>query len=531
MDYFYGGKRGFSFILRPNQISGSNGYWRSLNEIRLGITSGWLKYGDYAIITENVNLEEGEDFQYSGNHGKIYRIDRGNNPVLVGKIGNPALLYKLILTNNNENTSNIVFNFLNDEASKAAEGVQGFWKTVQVEPEGESDSGWRVGLGFTFPKPVIEFESVTTDNFNEELSTGIEFDEETYRTARNAQGHELPMYFPFKNIIPPNIFIGNYSERTNKDHLFNTGDLWLRVFDPDEDNMVPDQISISLNRKKIINDSNSRFYFYENYTRVSHGGSWIYQSAYHPSDISGENTEIKAFNPFDGTSIGDSFNNNITIIFKEDCDEADLLFTTVENATIIQDQNNDIRNYMSLDVSFYEKFYIRDNSLTDNFLTDKGIKYFTDWQAIYAPVGSGEVIDYSILLTVSGKINGADRRKTRIQFYQYNQVQYSQDGVPFELKNIASYESEEEADISSLSHIRLCALVLFNKEEDPEKIVQGQNIFDDNRIQIGNEFVSLHDYCYDQLCLDEVSYCYNNNYTGRWLCQYIISGLSINYLL
>ena len=531
MDYFYGGKRGFSFILRPNKAEGSKGYWHSLEEIIDGIQRGWIKYGEYALITENTVIDDEENFQYTDNHGKIYRIDRGNIPILVGRIGNPAPLYELILTTNDIDAYHVNFDFLDDNESKTAQGITGYWKmtTEAWPPPGEgteedpSIERQRIGIGVKVPKPVIEFKNISSNNFDEAVKAGIKFDEETYEQDQD----NGPMYFPFKNTLSPNIYIGTFKERTEKDNLFNVGDLWLRVFDPDEDSVVGDQTTISLKRKKVMDALASRFYFYEDYSRVSHGSSYIYQATYHNIDdefSDARSNEIKAFNPFDDLEM--PFHNNLTIIFKESFDEADLKEND-SDAGIVK-YIDSAKNYISVSASFYTG--IIGSAGGKQLLDARRANYLSHWSAIYAPV-INNTVNYNILLVMNGEIGNIEQ-KTNIKFNQYN-VEYYQNNAnqtaPFELKNIKSCEplGGEATYPRENIPIRLCALVLYSRGLDPTSVAAQQTAFSTS----GSNLIDLHGYCYDIDADNTIGKIYDNtNKSGTWINSSILNSLNITYL-
>ena len=226
MNSFYGGKQGFSFILRPNTAS-SDRYWHSLAEIQaLGINRGALKYGDYAVITESGP-------SYSDEHGKVYRIDNANVPVLVGKIGNPAPLYNIELTDDRKDAQSIVFNFMDETSSRFQTGVTGYWKMIKNENDEDV-----IGISFDFPVPAISFTNVPFNNFESNRKAGIT---RTVNTLENR-----PMEYFFENVIPPATYIGDIQERYNISNLdpFNEGDLWFQVFNAEEDKITTEQKTI-----------------------------------------------------------------------------------------------------------------------------------------------------------------------------------------------------------------------------------------------------------------------------------------------
>lgn len=87
-DSFYGGKQGFSFVLRENSLDGSNGYFSALggpsdtdqaNSIYGGIKRGDIKPGEYAIVSAGEKA------------GEIYRIGMTNNPIFSSKVTLPTI--------------------------------------------------------------------------------------------------------------------------------------------------------------------------------------------------------------------------------------------------------------------------------------------------------------------------------------------------------------------------------------------------------------------------------------------------------
>ena len=415
--------------------------------------------------------------------------------------------------------------------SQKAEGVQGFWKTIYVDSEDPEDAGYRIGLGFKMPKPVIEFNNVSSNNFEEVSEAGIIFDEEKYDNDQNGQNG--PMYFPFKNIIPPNIFIGNYKERAEKDEYFNDGDLWLRVFDPMEDSVMGDQITISLKNRDII-ENRSRFYLYKSYEQEQVGSATRYYPFYHLVDDNFSNIttegleqysrpdEKSAFVPFEGYK--NTFYNNITLYFKNDFNEADLSKNDIDLTSAVK-YIDSVKNYISVSASFMTNAIIG-NEHKYIFPADRA-KYFTHWTAVYAPVRN-DTIDYSTLLTISGKIGSIEQKK-RIQFNQYSVVycdEGSNESIDFELKNIISSEENENVTYpNDNSDIRLCALVLYDGSLTGQSdVVLQQNTFEAS----GNDLENLHEYLYNK---ENGVYTDSNsaNNNRAFLKQYIINSLNITY--
>lgn len=227
MDSFYGGKRGFSFILRPNNtvIKNSNGgwenkiYWETLADIENGIKNNLLSYGEYAVITETGP-------SYSSEHGKVYRVNRNNQAELVGKIGNPAPLYGLTVSADEEGANTTTFQFLNDNLSKTAEGFTVYWKILEDE-EGQPQS---IGIGFDFPRPVFTVENTPSTLFLlqkdiEQLPAGITISPDYQQGS---------VHYKVDNVIPSSTYIGSEDERLSSStdvEKLNLGDLWFEEFD------------------------------------------------------------------------------------------------------------------------------------------------------------------------------------------------------------------------------------------------------------------------------------------------------------
>lgn len=216
MESFYGGKRGFSFILRPNP-NDNDGYWRRLSDIAAAAANRQLKYGDYAVITESPANGDG----YSEEHGKIYRIDQMNQPILVGRIGNPAPLLPLALVNNIGGENFADFPFLSKEQSKNRNVVKGYWGITTVNGENV------IGLNFEFPS--VEFDVTNSVSNNLDLQTGLAIGH--YNTLINGAPHDTPTCFSVANVITPNTFIGTPYDQMQVTERFNQGDLWYRVYD------------------------------------------------------------------------------------------------------------------------------------------------------------------------------------------------------------------------------------------------------------------------------------------------------------
>lgn len=215
MDSFYGGKRGFSFILRPNP-NDENGYWQTTLDIANAAESKILKQGEYAIVTETGAV-------YSSNHGKIYRVTRDSRIELVGKIGNPAPLYGLEITNDLEGTEDMLFYFLNDEDSKEAEGFRVYWKLNGEDPD-HPDS---IGIGFEFPHPVFEVEN-TPANYFQLIQNQISAQEPAGISINS--NDENPVYYHVKNVVPSATYIGSEEQRESVGTTnLNLGDLWMET--------------------------------------------------------------------------------------------------------------------------------------------------------------------------------------------------------------------------------------------------------------------------------------------------------------
>lgn len=216
MDSFYGGKRGFSFILRPNPDD-INGYWQTASAIATAAQNKVLKQGEYAIVTEAGDT-------YSEEHGKLYRITKDSGIELVGKIGNPAPLYGLEITNSTSN-NNVQFYFLDDETSKDTEGFKVYWQTNRDE----NDQIISIGIGFEFPHPVFEVENKPA-NYFQLVEDQIEAQKPAGMTI--APNSDQSVYYKVENIIPSATYIGTRDSRKSLGTLnLNLGDLWMETID------------------------------------------------------------------------------------------------------------------------------------------------------------------------------------------------------------------------------------------------------------------------------------------------------------
>lgn len=211
MDMFYGGKRGYSFILRPN-LDDDNGYWESYNAIHVAAQAGKLKYGEYAIVTTNTS-----NGNMGAEHGNIYRIQERQTPVLVGRIGNPIPVVPIEISDGQGTESYAIIDFLNERDSKAATGVIGRWKNI----EDNNGNITAIGLSFDFPQPVIELTKKRTNNL---------------KNGKNGLSilKQNPYYYKIDMVDSPNIYIGTESECSLINNSLDDGDIWLQIFDGNE---------------------------------------------------------------------------------------------------------------------------------------------------------------------------------------------------------------------------------------------------------------------------------------------------------
>lgn len=217
MDSFYGGKRGFSFILRPNPDD-ANGYWQTSSAIATAAQNKILKQGEYAVVTETGS-------SYTNNHGKIYCVTKESNVELIGKIGNPAPLYGMVVTDDFTDSNEQLFHFLSDNDSKQAEGFTVHWK-INMD---EHDNPQSIGIGFEFPHPVFEVTN-TPANYFQLVEDQIEAQEPAGITITSED--ETPVYYQVKNVVPSATYIGTRDRRETLGTLnLNLGDLWMETID------------------------------------------------------------------------------------------------------------------------------------------------------------------------------------------------------------------------------------------------------------------------------------------------------------
>lgn len=245
MESFYGGKRGFSFILRSNPDVNSNGYWPNRSSIVEAVNNKQLQQGEYAIITEDGPSQSDE-------HGKIYRIMKSGNLELIGKIGNPAPLYDLSLINDGyENAQEITFHFLDDSGSWNAHGVKSYWKMI------ESNGERYIGIGFDFPRPVFQVENISvnqgqfvqevTDNRPAGMTITNEYDSDISQS--------YPMRYNISNVIPASSFIGTMEQRIDANlNNFNLGDLWWESRNKNDLSSISSMEIIDIKKDYINND-------------------------------------------------------------------------------------------------------------------------------------------------------------------------------------------------------------------------------------------------------------------------------------
>lgn len=249
MDSFYGGKRGYSFILKPQNtiIKNEHGawerivYWRNKQEIERGVQSGALSYGEYAVITE-------EGPSYSSEHGKIYRVTKDNNLELVGKIGNPAPLYPLEIINDDQETQSLDFPFL-DDAQSTDSNFRVYWKTIYDDV----DEPQAIGVGFKVPRPVFSVTNIPStlplfDSATELQPAGIQL--EPVESGK--------VHYAVTNVVPPSVFMGSQQEREGlgeKLQELNLGDLWFENRDSIEDIIPTRQTTTDI--KQLFNKTTS----------------------------------------------------------------------------------------------------------------------------------------------------------------------------------------------------------------------------------------------------------------------------------
>lgn len=263
MNNFYGGERGFSFILKPNPSSLSNGYWKSLNEIIIAARDGKIQYGDYVIITNDLG-------QYTNQHGCIYRIDRDKNPILIGKIGNPAPLFDIAIVENLENANEVTFTFMDDEESVIADSVKVYWKIIDYtyqDSNNESHTEQRIGISFAFPKPIITFNNFHTTNFKTQINNS---DIKSGSGIFKVEQQNRPMDYKYNVFMPPNIAVGKSKDLLDNLRYFEDGDLFFQTFDKEDDSLdIYSQFTIDMREmvmhledSNITNeDSETNFYF------------------------------------------------------------------------------------------------------------------------------------------------------------------------------------------------------------------------------------------------------------------------------
>lgn len=153
MESFYGGKQGYSFVVKHNPER-EDGFFTSLQDIETAIANGNLKYGEYAIITEVGH--------YTTASGNLYRVDLENHPQLIANVNSPRIYGTLDSIGSYD--SNYHFgqvNFLDQNASKQATDLK--MSIIAVEDGNNNLVGYQ--LGIAAPHPVIEYEIESSDEY------------------------------------------------------------------------------------------------------------------------------------------------------------------------------------------------------------------------------------------------------------------------------------------------------------------------------------------------------------------------------
>lgn len=227
MDSFYGGKLGYSFILRPNP-NNENGFWNNLNQVRAGISNNTLKYGDYIVLTE-------ENRNFTSESGKIYRITSGDTPECVGRIYNLSSLTPVIWDGEIENgdltTSHI--NFISESATRFQTDLEAYWELEEDIETGDQ----KTKLGLRMPQPVINVKTIDGVHqlaYNDDKQ---EYYKPDIILKKEQLGNKVaPFYYNMEVYFPSNSYVGTESDVSFiPTESFRSGDLWMEVYDETTD--------------------------------------------------------------------------------------------------------------------------------------------------------------------------------------------------------------------------------------------------------------------------------------------------------
>lgn len=194
MESFYGGRPGFSFILK--------GPYVDLNDIYEALDAGSLKYGEYALIsTEN---------KTGSLHGNIYRVASIQGALeYVGNVTTPAPLYELEFNNETTGDGDIIWTpvpgYDNGTYNDNIKGI------VSYDTENE-----RIGLGFSFPYSVVD---VSLNKTSLEPSITPTFD------STHPFYHRYDLSIPYGNVA--------VEDAQNEPEL-SAGGVWLVLEDGDD---------------------------------------------------------------------------------------------------------------------------------------------------------------------------------------------------------------------------------------------------------------------------------------------------------
>lgn len=222
MDSFYGGKLGYSFVLRPHP-NHNDGYWVSEAAIDAQIATGYLKYGDYVVITNDNN-------EYTEQSGNLYRIVANANGQLVrakvGNIGTVAakspVFWQDNLETSPEQRQNI--SFMSENSSRIAEVAVGSWEDVTVNDE------VRTSIDLKIPQPVVD---CTVESVNQMEAIGVT----AYKQADVVWDKVHPYYYNMTVTLPNNVYVGSKNNRILRETYFRNGDIHLEFEDLSKDTL------------------------------------------------------------------------------------------------------------------------------------------------------------------------------------------------------------------------------------------------------------------------------------------------------
>ena len=209
MESFYGGRPGYAFILK--------GKYSNTTEMETALNTGRLKYGEYALITD--------DKRMSNEHGNIYRATSSkseslNGFQLIGNMTAPAPLYPLEFSNNITGGKTISWEPV--PGYKNENNVEFYNDTITGTYTYDTDTDGNrtaISLDFNFPYSVVD----------------ISLEKTTFSPTINEKEDAFDSSHPFYHHYNLSIPYGNtaIAEEENPPEL-SAGGVWLVLEDGDD---------------------------------------------------------------------------------------------------------------------------------------------------------------------------------------------------------------------------------------------------------------------------------------------------------